>query len=335
MNDVAVQGNFALGADVLFVNAVPIINIDSPANPVVRALLNFSSFVDADGQGIAADGGYVYLAAVAGSAFTENGTSGSSRLLIGQYIALEDLGGVAPTVSIAEPVAGVSAIEGSPLSIRVAADDDIAVAAVTFLVNGQPAGTDSSEPYETTVTVPPEPGPMVIGARAVDFGNNTASAATVAVTVIADPLTTVIGLVVDANGNPVNGAAVQLLTFSTTTGPVGPSALPTCRPCLDGWPFAQSALVGGQTARGASIPTRSGPGRHDQCRHDYVAARKRIADTDTGFTWHHSIGKRVHCGRHPGHASPRTGILLRRDQSATDGFHRGYPFERQRMLLRN
>ena len=106
LNDVAVQGNFALGADVFFVNGVPIINIDAPATPVVRALLNFSSFRDDDGQGIAADGGYVYLTAVLGSAFTENGATGNSRLYIGQYIALQDLGGVAPTVAITEPMAG-------------------------------------------------------------------------------------------------------------------------------------------------------------------------------------------------------------------------------------
>jgi hypothetical protein len=255
LHDVSVQGNFALGADVLFVNAVPIINIDAPANPVVRAQLNFSNLVDADGQGIAADGGYVYLAAVAGSAFTENGTSGFSRLLIGQYIAIEDLGGVAPTVSVVEPVAGVSVIEGSALSIRVAADDDIAVAAVNFLVNGQPAGTDSSEPYETTVIVPPVPGPMVIGARAVDFGSNFGTAATVAVTVIADPLTTVIGRVVDAANNPVNGASVQLLTFSTTSGPDGTFSIADVPTVLGRLAVRASALVGGQTARGASVPT--------------------------------------------------------------------------------
>ena len=53
------------------------------------------------------------------------------------------------------------------------------------------------------MTAPAVPGPLVIGARAIDFGGNVGVAGTVSVMVIPDPLTTVTGLVVDANGNPV------------------------------------------------------------------------------------------------------------------------------------
>ena len=261
LHDVVVQGNFALGADVLFVNGVPIINIDAPATPVVRATLNFSTLADADGQGIAADAGYVYLAAVSGSHSTENGSTGTSLLLIGQYIAIEDIGGVAPTVSIAEPAQGTTAIEGSPLSVRVTADDDVAVAAVTFLVNGQPVASDSSEPYEAIVTVPALPGPMVVGARAADFGNNTASAQNISVTVIADPLTTVVGRVVDVANNPVTGAVVELFAFTTTTGPDGSFSIANVPTVLGRLAVRASAVVGGQSARGvsaATIPVPSG-----------------------------------------------------------------------------
>ena len=255
LNDVTVQGSFALGADVFFVNGVPVINIDSPANPVPRAILNFASFRDDDGQGIAADAGYVYLVGAVGSAFTENGSTGNSRMYIGQYIAIEDLGGVAPTISITQPQIGASAIEGSSLPVRAISDDDIAVASVTFLVNGAPAATVGSEPYEALITVPPVPGPLVIGARAIDFGGNTALAAPVSVAVIPDPLTTVVGRVVDANNNPVNGAAVQLFTFNTTTGPDGSFSIANV-PTVQGRLAVRAiALVGGQTARGISIPT--------------------------------------------------------------------------------
>ena len=56
--DVAVKGDFALGADVFFVNGVPLVNITDPANPVPRAILNFANLGDADGQGIAADSSF-------------------------------------------------------------------------------------------------------------------------------------------------------------------------------------------------------------------------------------------------------------------------------------
>ena len=89
-------------------------------------------------------------------------------------------------------------------------------------MNGQPAFTDTSEPFEARVVAPPAPGPMVLGATAVDFGGNTATAVPVQVNVIPDPLTTVTGRVVDANGAAVAGAAVTVLTtFSSTTGSNG------------------------------------------------------------------------------------------------------------------
>lgn len=261
LNDVTVQGNFALGADVFFVNGVPIINIDAPATPIVRALLNFSNFADDDGQGIAADGGHVYLTAVLGSAFIENGSTGSSRLYIGQYIAIQDLGGVAPTVSITEPGAGTVAIEGSSLPVRATADDDIAVASVTFLVNGQPAATDSSEPYETVLTVPPSPGPMVIGARASDFGGNLGTAQNVDVTVIADPLTTARGIVRDTSNAPVPGATVTVLTFSAVTQGDGSFIIPNLPTTQGPLTARATVVVNGATLRGgtpAFVPVAAG-----------------------------------------------------------------------------
>jgi hypothetical protein len=260
LHDIVVQGNFGLGADVLFVNGVPIVAIDSPDLPIPRAILNFSALGDSDGQGIAADGGYVYLAAVGGSAFTENGTtSSSSRLYIGQYIAIEDLAGEAPTVSITQPPAGTSVIEGSPVSVRAAASDDVAVAAVNFLVNGAPVTSDASEPYEVVLTAPAAPGPFVLGATAVDFGGNVGTATNVSIDVIPDPLTTVTGTVVDAQGTPVVGANVELLTFKTTTGAGGSFTIPNV-PTVQGKLVARAnAQVNGQTLRGISVATTPVP----------------------------------------------------------------------------
>jgi hypothetical protein len=218
LHDLAVQGAFAVGADVLFVNGVPVINLDAPMTPVVRARIDFPG--DFDGQGIAADAGFLYMTGVAGSAFTENGATGSSRLFIGQYLALEDRNGVAPTVSLSSPANGAEVIEGSPLTLRAAANDDVAVASVTFLVDGQPAFVDSSEPYEVTITAPAA-GPLVLGARATDLGGNIGTASPVSITVIPDPLTTVVGRVIDRDGVGVAGATVTALSRDAQSGPDG------------------------------------------------------------------------------------------------------------------
>ncbi len=252
LNGIVVQGNFALGADVFFVNGVPIVAIDAPDNPISRAILNFANLGDSDGQGIAADAGYVYLAAVAGSAFIENGASGTSHLYIGQYIAIQDLGGVPPTVSITAPLPNSSVIEGTPVPVRVSASDDIAVAGVTFLVNGSSTFTDTSEPFEFVVNAPAAPGPLVLGARAVDFGGNIGTAGTVSVGVTPDPLTTVSGRVVDATGTPVVGATVTLLAFSTTTGQGGNFTIPGVSTVQGKLVARALALVAGKTVRGAS-----------------------------------------------------------------------------------
>ena len=252
LQDVTVAGDFGLGADVFFVNGVPIIDIVDPANPIPRAILNFGGFRDDDGQGIAADGSFVYLAAVLGGAFTENGTSGDSRLYIGQYLALEDRAGVAPTVEISAPAAGSTFVEGTSIPVRVEATDDVAVVAVSFFVNGQVVFTDTTSPYEFSVVAPVGTASLTLRATAVDLGGNVGTASDVLVTVIPDPGTTVVGRVVDRDGNPAAGATVNLLTFTAVTDGTG-------RFSITGVPTAQGPVIvtavttiDGKIARGRS-----------------------------------------------------------------------------------
>ena len=221
LTDVAFAGNFAFGADVLFVNGVPIIDVATPATPLPRATLNFSNFRDDDGQGIAVDGSFVYLAAALGSAFIENGATGNSRLYIGQYPGTGRQGRCRADVEILRPDAGSTFIEGSSLSISANATDDVSVVAVSFSVNGKVMFSDTSAPYEFVLNVPAGSAAVVLGATAVDFGGNVGTAANVTVNVVADPLTTVQGLVVDASGSPVSSATVTCQGIAGSTGPDG------------------------------------------------------------------------------------------------------------------
>ncbi|HEX8609965.1 MAG TPA: Ig-like domain-containing protein [Telluria sp.] len=207
LNNVVLSGNFALGADVLFANGVPIVDISNPAALQPRSILRFTTRDD-NGIGIAVDDSYVYLVADA-EGYERGGSDGNSLLYIGQYQPRTDLAGVAPSVAITRPADGSQVYEGAPLTVAVDAVDDIAVAAVRFQVDGQAAFTSTAAPYQYTFTVPGGVSKLTLGAAARDLGGNEASAAPVSVAVVPDPLTTVVGLVVNPAGEALPGALVS------------------------------------------------------------------------------------------------------------------------------
>jgi YVTN family beta-propeller protein len=217
LQDIVLSGNFALAADVKFVNGIPITDISDPHNLTARAILNFPQRDD-NGMGIAADGNFVYLVTEHNN-LGKFGSVGDSRLYIGQYLALVDTKGIAPTAAITSPAAGSTVIQGATLPITVSATDDVAVAAVNFLVNGQVVFTATSSPYQFNFTVPLNVTSLTLSATAVDLGGNIGTAQNVSVNVIPDPGTTVIGRVLDKNQNPVAGATVTTVGGkSSTTG---------------------------------------------------------------------------------------------------------------------
>lgn len=248
--DVAKAREFVFGADVFFVNGVPIVNVANPVAPVVRARLDFPARDD-NGTGIAVDNAYVYL--TADQSLQENGVNGNSRLYIGQYLALEDRAGIPPTVSITSPAAGATFIEGTSIPITVQATDDVQVVAVDFLVNGQVVFTDSAAPYQFTLAVPTGVTSLNLGATAIDLGGNVGTAGSVQVNVIPDPKTTVVGRVVDASQNPVPGATVTANgQRSSTTGADGTFAITAVPTILGDIVVEASATVGGEQLRGKS-----------------------------------------------------------------------------------
>jgi hypothetical protein len=230
--DVAMSPPFVFGADVFFVNGVPIVDAALPNNPLVRARLDFP-FRDDNGTGIAVDGSYLYLTASRG--IIENGTSEDTRLYIGQYRALVDLKGVAPTVTLVSPADGATFIEGETIPLSATATDDVAVVSLNFLVDGAVAFTDTSAPYQFTITAPVGAGTLTLSANAVDLGSNVGVSADVRVNVIPDPGTTVVGRVVGRDLQPVAGVNVSVLGHTGTTGLDGTfsiAGVPTLAPVL-------------------------------------------------------------------------------------------------------
>ncbi|MCL4852282.1 MAG: hypothetical protein KJZ78_12985, partial [Bryobacteraceae bacterium] len=239
LRDVAVFGTLAFGADEFFVNDVPIIDISNPAAPTPRLLLPFRGYRDDNGTGIAVDAGWVYLTAIAGD----------SRLYIGQYTLPEDRAGVPPQVTLTSPQNGQTIVQGSTVRLVAAATDDVAVGTVSLLVAGQVVATRTGPPFEANYTFN-SLGASNVTAIATDLGGNT-GAASINVTVVPDPLTTVTGRVLDESSLPVAGALVTVLGQSTSTqvnGTFSIFGVPTSRGNI----IAVATTLAGS---GSSVPT--------------------------------------------------------------------------------
>ncbi len=207
----------SFGADVHFVDGVPITDVSTPSNPISVAILDFSKCPgcrDDNGTGIAVDSNYVYLTNERGL-LDENGTTEDTRLYIGQYAQLQDTAGIPPTVSITSPATGSSVHGGGPVTINVSATDDVAVADVSITINGQVVFTTTTQPYQFTFQVPPNGGSFVLGAQAFDLGGNVGTAAPVTIT--NQPLVSI--AVTPANVTlPLNATQVYTATGTYTDG---------------------------------------------------------------------------------------------------------------------
>jgi hypothetical protein len=228
--DVVVRTGLAFLADILFVNAVPIVSIEDPVIPIFRAILDFSGLGDASGTGIAIDDTYLYLITDTFLSLNDFGVTGLSKLFIGQYLSRADSYGVPPTVRIASPLEGTTVVTGGHLQVDVEAKDDVSVARVDLFVNGSLIGTGTREPFIFQYSAPADAGILTLGASTTDHGGNLTAAEDVHVNVLPDPLTTVGGRIVDVAGNPVGDVPVICLgsaTLSQADGTFTISSLPT------------------------------------------------------------------------------------------------------------
>ena len=183
LQDVSVFGSLAAGADVFFVNGVPLFDVADAANPLPKAIVDFRLFRDDEGTGVALDSAFVYLTAGV-AAVIENGVSSTrSALYIGQYRSDDQ---TPPVVTIQSPAPNHSALEGSTLPVAVDATDNFAVASVRVLVNGQLQATTQTPPYQLSIPVPVGETSMVLSAEAVDFAGNRGTSSDVPVIIVRD-----------------------------------------------------------------------------------------------------------------------------------------------------
>ena len=165
-SDIELTNGLAFFSDILFVNAVPFVNIVDPENSLFQGTIDIRQFGDRDATGLSLDAGFVY-------------STGSNKLYISQYRVLDDNQGIPPTVEIIAPIDGDVVVENSRVLVRVEASDDIAVATVNFRVNGTLIFSDTTRPYEVPITVPNDSSSLSVVVEAVDFGNNTGDNVTI------------------------------------------------------------------------------------------------------------------------------------------------------------
>ena len=122
-----------------------------------------------------------------------------------------------PTAAITAPVAGTTLVGGQTFTFTAIGTDDVGMARMNFLVNGTVVETDAIAPFETTFTLPLGATTVSLQAEAVDTAGHTGLSPILALPVIPDPGTVVIGRVVDLSNDPVAGAVVSMIGFAGTT----------------------------------------------------------------------------------------------------------------------
>lgn len=138
----------------------------------------------------------------------------------------------APTVVITLPEDGDTLVEGTTIAFSVDATDDGLLTTVELSTDTGFSQAFSSPPFEADVLIPIGISQVIFTAIATDSVSNVATQ-TATVTVIPDPLTTVIGTVVDVDGNPVPSASVTTNgDLASTTQPDGTFSIPNVQTVL-------------------------------------------------------------------------------------------------------
>ena len=135
----------------------------------------------------------------------------NSWLRIAQYRMLTDTAGIPPTASIVQPQPGTTLVARATTVFRVSSSDDVAVALVQLLVNGNVVGTSTSTLADFAYTIPKGTTRITVSATAYDLGGNIGTTADAVYPVIVGPLTTVVGNGTDLQNRPVANASLLII----------------------------------------------------------------------------------------------------------------------------
>lgn len=165
-----------------------------------------------------------------------------------------------PFVVVLDPVDGADVVAASRRRILVGAEDDLGVARVRLLVDLVPVGEDLAPPYEIEIEVPPSGGDLTLAAEATDTIDQVAVSEEITVRIVADPLTTVFGRVVDSVNLPVAGAEVETsdgsAALSDAAGLFSLAGVPTAGGDLVAFASleVEGALLAGESSPAPPVP---------------------------------------------------------------------------------
>jgi hypothetical protein len=227
------EGTVIAAADNMFVNAVPLFDklLANTYNVDFSALPGIVQY-DANSSGVALGNGFGVVSV------------GAAGIQVFRTQQLTDNAGLAPTVSLTQPIDGVTTTSGGAVFLSATATDDVAVAFVDFTLDGVALGTDSAAPFATTVLAPAPCSTHSLVATATDVGGNVGQSIAVTLDVLC------------ADGQP---CAVDA---DCASGDCGGG---TCQSCSPGVSFPSCAAYKAACPAAASgardlDPDGSGPG---------------------------------------------------------------------------
>src|SRR5690606_19791057 len=122
-----------------------------------------------------------------------------------------------PAVQLLNPARGQPLIKGLRLTIAPSVEDNGRVNQVAVRLNGAQIALLSSAPFTYAMNLPSEADSLRLELVATDTNNNHGSSGEHVFSLIEDPLTTVIGRVLDGSGQPIAGALVDAHSLTAIT----------------------------------------------------------------------------------------------------------------------
>jgi len=221
LRDVAVSGDLAFGS--LITNGgSQVYSVKIPQQPVSRGVVNFTDLPGGSALAVAADQQYVYLTRNIVGTVVDNGTTGTTSLMIGRYQPRYDRAGFAPSTSVISPLQGQTFIEGRTISLAAAASDDIEVERVQFVVDNVVIANDRIFPYEASYLVPASTTATThtIKTIATDLNGAATQSTPVTITVISNP-PPVVSLLSPQQGTLlIEGQTIQLMAQASDDGSI-------------------------------------------------------------------------------------------------------------------